>query len=100
MTDTVVEYVEPSEEVLELEKKIELLTQARINLRVSPVTFDRLLKQAEFHNITIEQHCATILEESLKSQVGKAIITGPSTIGKTAQAKVVGPSFVPTVTRA
>ena len=91
MTDTVVEYVETSEEVLELEKKIELLTQARINLRVTPVIFDRLQKQAEFLNLTIEEHCSNILQESLKTQIGKATITGPSTIGGVVQERVVGP---------
>ena len=91
MTDTVVEYVETSEEVLELEKKIELLTQARINLRVTPVIFDRLQKQAEFLDLTIEEHCINILQESLKTQIGKATITAPSNIGGVVQERVVGP---------
>jgi hypothetical protein len=100
MPEEIVEFTEPSEELLELEKKIELLTQARINLRVTPTVFDRLQKQAEFNSITIEEHCSHILEESLKHQVGKATINAPSNIGGTVQAKVVAPSSVSTVTRA
>jgi len=84
----------------ELEQRIELLEMSRINLRVTPNLFDRLLKQAEFHGIEIEEHCVNILQESLSTQIGKATITAPSNIGGTVQKKVMGPSVVPTVTRA
>ena len=84
----------------ELEKRIEFLEKARINLRVTPVMFDRLLKQAEFYGIEIEEHCTNILAESLQQQIGKATITAPSVIGQTVQKKVMGPSNVSTVTRA
>jgi hypothetical protein len=84
----------------ELEKRIEFLEKARINLRVTPVMFDRLLKQAEFHGLEIEEHCTNILADSLQQQIGKATITGPSVIGQTVQKKVMGPSDISTVTRA
>lgn len=88
------------QERLELEKKIELLEMSRINLRVTPVTFDRLNKQAEFHGLSIEEHCINILMESLHQQIGKATITAPSVMTGTVQKKVLGPSSVSTVTRA
>lgn len=87
------------QEKAELEKRIELLEMSRINLRVTPVIFDRLYKQAEFHGISVEEHCVSILEESLCQQIGKATISAPSVIGQTVQKKVMGPSEVSTVTR-
>lgn len=87
------------DEKAELEKRIELLEMSRINLRVTPVVFDRLLKQAEFFGVSVEEHCVTILEESLAQQIGKATITAPSVIGQTVQKKVMGPSIIPTVQR-
>lgn len=88
------------QEKAELEKRIELLEMSRINLRVPPHIFDRLYNQATFHNITIEEHCVNILEESLSVQIGKPTISAPSVIGHTVQKKVMGPSDVSTVRRA
>lgn len=88
------------QEKAELEKRIELLEMSRLNLRVTPVVFDRLYKQAEFFGVSVEEHCVTILEESLAQQIGKPTITGPSIIGQTVQKKVMGPSVIPTVQRA
>ena len=87
------------DEKAELEKRIELLEMSRINLRVTPVIFDRLLKQAEFFGVSVEEHCVTILEDSLVQQIGKATINAPSVIGQTVQKKVMGPSIIPTVQR-
>jgi len=100
MTEEVTQYQEPSEDVLELERKIELLTQARINLRVSPVIFDRLMRQAEFNRVTIEEHCTKIIEDSLNTLVGKATIGSPSAFGDspTVGRKITAP--MNTVTRA
>ena len=83
----------------ELEKRIELLEMARLNLRVTPVVFDRLLKQAEFHGISIEEHAISIIEDSLTQLIGKPSINAPSVIGKTPQKKVMGPSSTSTVQR-
>ena len=90
---------EEDQEKAELEKRIELLEMSRLNLRVTPVVFDRLLKQAEFFGVSVEEHCVTILEESLVQQIGKATITAPSVIGQTVQKKVMGPSINSTVQR-
>ena len=79
------------EEQIELEQRIDLLESSRINIRVCPVIFGRLQQQAEFLGLTIEEHCSNILQESLKTQIGKATITGPSTIGGVVQERVVGP---------
>jgi hypothetical protein len=82
----------PQEEV-EIEQKINDLELARINLRVSPSMFNRLNMLAEFKGITIEQHCAEILKESLEVAVGAPTITGPSSLGGIKLKKVTGPSF-------
>ena len=99
MAEITAEYTEPSEEVLELEKKLELLSQARINLRVAPPVFDKLDRQANFHGITIEEHCTNILIDSLNQRIGAPHITGPSKLNDTIQPKIVGPSEVSSVTR-
>ena len=91
MPEETVEFSEPTPEQIELEQRIELLELSRINIRVSPVIFGRLQQQAEFLGLTIEEHCSNILQESLKTQIGKATITGPSTIGGVVQERVVGP---------
>ena len=87
------------QERAELEKRIELLELSRLNLRVTPVVFDRLLKQAEFHGISIEDHAISIIEDSLTQLIGKPSINAPSVIGKTPQKKVMGPSSTSTVQR-
>ena len=96
MPETNVEYTEPTEDVLELQRKIELLEQARINLRVSPNVFDRLLKQAEFYGVEIEEHCVNILEESLKALIGKPHINAPSQVGGASEfvaKKITAPTY-------
>ena len=80
------------EEQIELEKKIELLELSRINIRVSPVVFGRLHQQAEFLGLTIEEHCSNILQESLKTQIGKATINCPSTLSGKEIVKITGPT--------
>jgi hypothetical protein len=70
--------IETEESIEELEKKIQLLELSRINLRVAPVVFDRLNRQAEFKGITIEEHCEQILVDSLNVAVGKPTIAAPS----------------------
>ena len=91
MPEETVEFSDPTPEQIELEQRIELLELSRINIRVSPVIFGRLQQQAEFLGLTIEEHCSNILQESLKTQIGKATITGPSTIGGAVQERVIGP---------
>ena len=91
MSEETVEFSEPTPEQIELEQRIELLELSRINIRVSPVVFGRLQQQAEFLGLTVEEHCSNILQESLKTQIGKATITGPSTIGGAVQERVIGP---------
>ena len=84
----------------ELEDKIALLETERILLQLAPHVVDRLQKQAEFFKQPLEEYCATVLVESLASQIGKPTISAPSMIGATPQVKVMGPSHVSTVTRA
>jgi predicted HicB family RNase H-like nuclease len=83
------------EERLELERKIALLEQARINLRVTPTLFNRLNNQAEFMGLSIEDHCAKILEDSLNQLIGKPVISAPSKFSNqpTLEKKISGPSY-------
>ena len=83
----------------ELEEKIALLELSRINLRVTPAIFDTLNRQAEFHGLTIEEHCTNILLESLDKKVGAAFISTPSHLSGTETKKIMGPSITSTVTR-
>ena len=91
MPEETVALTEPTPEQIELEKKIELLELSRINLKVTPVLFGRLQQQSEFLDLTIEEHCINVLQESLKTQIGKATITGPTNIGGAVQERVIGP---------
>ena len=87
-------------ELEELEKRIEFLEKERLNLRISGPMFDRLLRLAEFKDMSIEEYAVSVLQESLEQQIGKPSINAPSVIGQTVQRKVMGPSDVSTVSRA
>lgn len=78
------------QELKEIEERIEFLEKERINLRVAPFVFDRLLKQADFYGVSIEDHCVSILLESLDENVGKPSITGPSNLSGVVTKKVMG----------
>jgi hypothetical protein len=88
---TIVNDTEPNEDLEELQKKIELLEMSRINLRVTPNVFERLLKVAEFKNLTIEDYCIEVLVDSLNVSVGSPTINAP-TFGQAVGKKVTGPS--------
>lgn len=100
MDEQTPEELKEEQERKELEEKIQLLELSRINLRVTPVVFDRLNRCAEVQGQTIEEHCTEILVNSLNTQIGKPTINAPSVIGGTPQKKIMGPSGVSTVTRA
>jgi hypothetical protein len=88
---TIVNDIQEDQELEELQKKIELLEMSRINLRVAPSVFDRLLSAAEFSGLTIEEYATNILLDSLNTTVGKATITAPSWLSGTNQKKVTAP---------
>ena len=70
------------------------LENSRIILNVSPALFERLNSQAEFHKLTVEQHCEDVLRQSLEKGVGAAMITAPSQMsGNTDIKKISGPTF-------
>ena len=100
MDEQTPEELKEDQERKELEQKIQLLEMSRINLRVTPVVFDRLNRCAEMKGQTVEEFCTEVLLDSLTTQIGKATINAPSVIGNTVQKKVMGPSEVSTVTRA
>jgi hypothetical protein len=87
---TIVNDIEPNEELEELQKKIELLEMSRINLRVAPNVFDRLNKLAEFKGQSIEDYCVGVLTDSLNVNVGTPTITAP-TFGQAVAKKVTAP---------
>ena len=83
---------EPDAEVVEMEQKIDLLENARIVIRVSPPVFDRLNREAEFHDTNIESWCHQILQEHLSQLAGKPFISGPSRVSGVSAVKITGPS--------
>jgi hypothetical protein len=87
---TIVNDVQPDEELEELQKKIELLEMSRINLRVTPNVFDRLNKLAEFKGLSVENFCVEVLTDSLNVNVGKPTIVAPS-FGTSVPKKVTAP---------
>jgi hypothetical protein len=88
---TIVNDIKEDQELEELQKKIELLEMSRLNLRISPNIFDRLLSAAEFSGLTIEEYATNILVDSLNTTVGKATINAPSWLSGTNQKKVTAP---------
>lgn len=88
-------------EAKELEDKLARLDLSRINLKVHPSVYDKLYNQAEFRNVSIEDHCINVLTEQLETKIGQATITGPSVIGKESitKDKIKGPSFSSSVQR-
>jgi hypothetical protein len=88
---TIVNDIKEDQELEELQKKIELLEMSRLNLRISPNIFDRLLSAAEFSGLTIEEYATNILVDSLNTVIGKATITAPSWLSGTNQKKVTAP---------
>ena len=90
---TIVTETKEDPEVKELEQKIQELQLSRINLRVSPAMFDSLNRVAELKDKTIEQHCEQILRDSLEVNVGKALISGPSTLSGHKTTSVKGPTY-------
>jgi hypothetical protein len=87
---TIVNDIEPDQELEELHRKIELLELSRLNLRVSPNTFDRLNKLAEFKGLSVEDYCVEVLTDSLNVSVGSPTITAP-TFGQPVGKKVTAP---------
>ena len=74
-------------------EEIKELELSRINIRVTPVIFDRLRKIAELKGLSIEQYSAEVLQESLDGKVGLPIISAPSKLNGQESMKVTGPSF-------
>ena len=80
-------------EQVALENKIQNLELERINLRVTPVTFDKLLRLAEQKNQSIEDYCLSVLQEKLEENIGKPTISGPSFLTGKEVKKITGPSW-------
>lgn len=92
---TIVNDIKPDPEDQKLQAKIQELELSRINLRVSPVLFERLNRVAEFKGTTIEEYCQKVLKDSTEEKIGQPIISGPSTINGSAERRVTGPTFHP-----
>ena len=89
---TIVNDVEPDQELQELQRKIELLELSRINLRVPPHVFDKLQRAAEFKGLSIEDYCVSVLTDSLATSIGAPTISTP-TFGQGPVKKVTGPTY-------
>jgi asparagine synthetase A len=74
------------------EEKLAQLELSRINLRVTPAIFDRLLKIAELKGQTIEEYSEQVLRDSLQGTIGTPIIGGPSRLNGENSVRVTGPS--------
>ena len=90
---TIVTDIQADPEIEQLEQKIQELQLSRINLRVSPAVFDSLNRVAELKDKTIEEHCEQILRDSLEINVGKALISGPSSLSGHKTTSVKGPTY-------
>lgn len=90
---TIVNDIEPNAEVQEIEQKIDLLSQERINLSVTREVYGKLEQQATFYGRTIEEHCLQVLGDHLQVLIGKPHIGGPSILSGNKTAKIKGPSF-------
>ena len=78
----------------QIEDQIFTLENSRIILNVSPALFDKLNFQAEFHKLSMEEHCENVLRQSLEKGVGAAMISAPSQMsGSDDIKKVTGPTF-------
>lgn len=78
------------QELKELETRIQFLEQERINLRVPPVIFDKLLKCAELAGLTIEDYAVGVLVSNLETAIGKPTISSPSNLSGVITQKVRG----------
>lgn len=79
----------------EIEAKIELLENSRINLKVPNHVYTAIERQSEFKNLSIEEYCIQTLTEALETKIGTPWITGPSTFGKTpvVKTKISSPTY-------
>ena len=83
--------VENEEDVYE--QKIANLTEERIHLTVTREVYGKLEQQADFLGKSIEDHCLSILAESLNIQIGKPTISRPSALSGQKTGLIKGPSF-------
>lgn len=67
----------------EIQRKIDLLENSRINLKVPNHIYAAIERQAEFKKMTIEEYCIGVLKENLETKIGTPWITSPSTFGET-----------------
>jgi hypothetical protein len=81
---------EEEQELKELETRIQFLEQERLNLRVAPVIFDRLLRCAELAGLSIEEYAVGVLVSSLDTAIGKPTISSPSNLSGVITQKVKG----------
>ena len=78
----------------EINDAIFSLENSRTILNISPALFDKLNFQAEFHKISVEEHCEKVLRQSLELGVGSAMISSPSQMsGQEDLKKITGPTF-------
>jgi hypothetical protein len=78
------------QELKELETRIQFLEQERINLRVAPVIFDKLLRCAELAGLSIEDYAVGVLVSNLETAIGKPTISSPSNLSGVITQKVRG----------
>ncbi|MDC0325914.1 hypothetical protein OAL60_00580 [bacterium] len=77
-------------EPIDLEARIKEIEQATITLSFPAYVLDRIAQKAAFIGLTIEEEIQSIVLQSVQSDVGRAVITGPSTAK---HKKITGPSW-------
>ena len=92
---TIVNDIKPDLEAEAVEKQIQEFSDTEVTIKLSAPLYERLKRLAEFKTQDISEYCLSVLDESTAEQVGKATISGPSTLnGQRMNKPVTGPSFL------
>lgn len=85
---------QPSVTELNVEEKISTITTPKqVTLKLSPEQQVRLERACSISNTTPEEYITSLVSDALDTSVGKALISGPSQIGKVKLGKrITGPS--------
>ena len=87
--------VQPTLDQIESSIKQEQMQDVQdITVSIPRHIVESIKRTADFRNISVEQLASDLLVESLNAAVGRAWVTGPSSLSglKTCQKKITGPS--------
>ena len=78
-------------EPTDIEDRIKEITQSTITLSFPSHVLGRIAEKARFVGLTMEEEIQSVVLQSVSNDVGKAVITGPSTAK---HKKITGPSWM------